>query len=110
MNKASTQTSKISDELDFSRVRRVKRPHKGNERVTLRTVREALGMTQADVAKKLETDQGEVSRIERRPDILLSTIRNYARALGLECDVVLSFKDGRTVRIADPEPEGLAPR
>jgi len=85
--------------------KRVTRPRKGSERVTLRSVREAMGKTQTDVARALDTDQGEVSRIERRPDVFVSTIRRYAEALGARCDVVLTFSDGRRVLIAEPEPE-----
>jgi transcriptional regulator with XRE-family HTH domain len=50
--------------------------------VALRTVREGLGKTQGEVARALETDPGEVSRIERRPDLLVSTLHRYAEALG----------------------------
>lgn len=92
------------------RVVRVTRPRKGSERVSLRTVREAVGKTQDELAKALETDQGEVSRIERRPDVMLSTLRRYATALGAHCEVVFIFNDGRRVLIAIPEPGELPPK
>jgi DNA-binding XRE family transcriptional regulator len=91
-------------------VRRVTRPRKGIERVTLRTLREALGKTQAEMARALGTDQGEVSRIERRPDVMLSTLRRYAEALGLRCEVAFVFDDGRRALIAEPEARAAAPR
>ena len=82
---------------------RVTRPRKGAERVSLRSVREALGMTQSEVATALGTDQGEVSRIERRPGVSLSMLRRYAVVLGASCDVAFVFPDGRRVLIAEPE-------
>jgi transcriptional regulator with XRE-family HTH domain len=99
-------------ELDPGRpgVRRVTRPRKGAERVSLRSVREALGKTQAEMARALETDQGEVSRIERRPDVMLSTLRRYAEALGLRCELTFVFANGRRVLIAEPEARAPTPK
>lgn len=90
--------------------KRVTRPRKGSEHVSLRTVREGLGKTQADVARALETDQGEVSRIERRPDVMLSTLRRYAAAVGARCEVAFVLPEGRRVLIAAPEPDAPAPK
>jgi transcriptional regulator with XRE-family HTH domain len=71
------------------------------KRVSLRTLREALGKTQSDVASALEMTQGEVSRLEAREDALASTLARYATALGgvLEISVVLP-KTGHRVRLA----------
>jgi transcriptional regulator with XRE-family HTH domain len=93
--------------VDFTRAERVRRARKGSERVSLRTAREALGMTQADMASALGTDQGEVSRIERRPHVRFSTLCKYAEALGARCDVAFVFPDGRNLLIevkADEPP------
>jgi hypothetical protein len=97
----------FASELDLTRpgLKRVTRARKGSERVSLRTVREAVGKTQLDVAKSLGTDQGEVSRIERRPDVLVSTVRRYAAALGARCEVAFVFRDGRRVLIAEASDE-----
>ena len=90
---------------------RVTRARKGSERVSVRTVREALGKTQGEIAEAIETDQGEVSRIERRADVMLSTLRRYATALGATCEVAFVFPNGRRVLIGDPEPgEGRKPK
>ncbi len=105
-NAPTHKTARDSTKQDLSRpgLKRVTRARKGAERVTLRTVREAIGKTQIEVARALETDQGEVSRIERRTDIMLSTLRKYAEALGARCEVSFVFEDGRRVLIADAEP------
>jgi DNA-binding XRE family transcriptional regulator len=112
MKSASIKKDRDSaPELDLTQpgYKRVTRARKGSERVSLRTVRETVGKTQVDLAKALGTDQGEVSRIERRPDVLLSTVRRYAAALGARCELAFVFRDGRRVLIAEALDE-VAPR
>lgn len=49
----------------------------------LRQAREKVGMTQDEVARKLQTKRSAISRIENHAeDIRLSTIQKYAKALG----------------------------
>lgn len=51
--------------------------------VLLRLSREQAGLTQEEVARKLETKKSAISRIENHAeDIRLSTLRKYAEALG----------------------------
>jgi HTH-type transcriptional regulator / antitoxin HipB len=53
--------------------------------VVLRQAREKEGITQEEIAKKLNTKKSAISRIENHSeDIRLSTLRKYARALGKE--------------------------
>lgn len=54
----------------------------------LRDLREAAGVTQVDLAKDADIAQSELSKIERRDDHLLSTLRRYVRALGGDLEVV----------------------
>lgn len=79
---------------------------KASPRLPLRGVREAMHRTQADVAAAAGVDQAEISRIERRGDVRLSTMRKYAGALGAECEVVFVFpKTKHRITIAfDVEP------
>jgi DNA-binding XRE family transcriptional regulator len=70
----------------------------GAKPMTLRGVRQAMGKTQAQVAVALGTDQGEISRIERREDVRLSTLRRYAEVVGARCEVVFVF-DGTGERV-----------
>ena len=63
--------------------------------LSLRGVREAMHRTQADVATAAGVDQAEISRIERRADVRLSTLRKYAAALGAKCEVVFVFPKRR---------------
>jgi DNA-binding XRE family transcriptional regulator len=81
------------------RPRRRGRPN----RLTLRALREAVGKTQADLARALRTEQSEISRIERRQNVELDTLRRFAAALGAECEVTFYFpQTGHRIGIADP--------
>ena len=61
--------------------------------VELAELRRARGMTQTQVAHRLEIEQGAVSRLERRGDLYLSTLQDYIQALGGELRLVASFPD-----------------
>jgi hypothetical protein len=67
-------------------------------KMDLRAVRELVGKTQADVAPAAGMAQGEVSRLERREDHRLSTLRRYIEALGGELEVRAVFGD-KAVRL-----------
>ena len=78
-------------------------------RLTIRTLREAVGRTQADVAEVSEIDQGDVSRLEGRAsfdDCQVSTLRRYIEALGGELDLVASFGDKRIIIAGSDAPAG----
>jgi hypothetical protein len=49
---------------------------------TLATLRTAAGLTQGELGRRLDMTQSEVSRLERRPDVRLSTLRTVIAALG----------------------------
>lgn len=60
--------------------------------------------TQAEVGAALGSDQAEMSKLERRPDMMLSTLRKYAEALGARCEIVFVFdKTGHRIGLSDPE-------
>lgn len=62
---------------------------------TLAQLRRALDLTQTQLAETLELTQSEVSRIERRPDLFLSTLRRYLEAMGGDLELVGVFNDRR---------------
>ena len=61
----------------------------------LRGIRELVGVTQQELAARVEQTQGHVSETERRSDHRLSTLRKYVEALGGELEVVAHFGDKR---------------
>lgn len=58
---------------------------------TLAQVRKALRLTQEDLAKAMATTQSNVAQIERKDDILVSTLSRVVKALGGELDLVVKL-------------------
>ena len=59
--------------------------------VLLRQAREAAGLTQEEVARRLRTKKSAISRIENHADdVRLSTLRRYADAVGATLQIRLS--------------------
>lgn len=69
------------------------------ELTTLRDIRTAAARTQQELARTLGVGQDTISRIERRSDLLLSTLRRYVEAMGGTLDLVVRFPDRPAVRI-----------
>src|SRR5215472_15996388 len=63
------------------------------EEMSLRDLRKARRLTQARVAKALGTTQDSVSRLEKRSDLLLSTLRKTVKAMGGNVRIVAEFPD-----------------
>ncbi|MGV0838484.1 helix-turn-helix domain-containing protein [Mycolicibacterium thermoresistibile] len=61
--------------------------------VELSEIRRAAGVTQAEMAARLSTTQGSVSQLERRDDVLLSTLSDYLRALGAHARITVTIGD-----------------
>jgi predicted XRE-type DNA-binding protein len=70
---------------------------------TLRRLREARALTQSTVAELLEMDQSEVSRLEYRSDMLLSTLKRFVQATGGELHLVVRYPDGAPVELLVPD-------
>lgn len=63
------------------------------EEKSLRDLRQALALTQEHLAEVLGVRQESVSRLEKRSDLLLSTLRSYVKAMGGELRLVAEFPD-----------------
>ena len=59
----------------------------------LSTVRQAAEVTQMELAAAMNTTQGQISRIERQSDMLLSTLSSYLAALGVNARLVVDIDD-----------------
>lgn len=68
--------------------------------MTLRDLRKARNQTQARVAKELGINQENVSRLEQRSDLLLSTLSGYVEAMGGKLSLMAEFPDRPPVAIA----------
>jgi hypothetical protein len=73
-------------------------------------LRRRRGLTQAAVGRRLGAAQSDVSKLERRGDLRLSTLRAYVEATGGRLDLFASYPD-ETVEIAPhrPGPEAGEP-
>ena len=63
------------------------------EEMSLRDLRKARKRTQVRVAKELGIKQENVSRIEKRTDLLISTLSGYVEAMGGRLRLVAEFPD-----------------
>jgi transcriptional regulator with XRE-family HTH domain len=80
--------------------------------MTLRELRHARKLTQVRMAKALGINQDSVSRLEKRSDLLLSTLRKTVEAMGGNLSLVAEFPDRAPVvlfGIAEDDP-GPKPR
>lgn len=66
----------------------------------LAAVRAGRGMTQVELAAALGRTQGQVSHIEKRDDLYLSTLRAYVEALGGQLEVTAVFEGDERHAIA----------
>jgi len=59
-------------------------------------------MTQVQLAETLGISQGNVSRLETRSDVYLSTLRSYVEALGGHLEIAAVFGDERVAVAVGP--------
>jgi DNA-binding XRE family transcriptional regulator len=73
------------------------------EEMTLRDLRAIQHLTQSHLADALGIEQDSVSRMERRSDMLVSTVADYVEAMGGTLHLIAEFPNRRpyTVRLAD---------
>jgi DNA-binding XRE family transcriptional regulator len=71
----------------------------------LQELRLARGLTQDALAATLKVRQASISKLERRTDMYISSLRSHIEALGGELEIVARFPDGE-VRISNFEEAG----
>jgi transcriptional regulator with XRE-family HTH domain len=79
--------------------RRAKIESRAAELATLKDLRLAVERTQEDLAARLGVGQDTVSRIERRSDMLLSTLRRYVEAMGGYLELIARFPNRPPLQI-----------
>ena len=62
--------------------------------VPMDSLRDALHYTQQQIAEELGVKQASVSKMERRPDHLVSTLRRFVEAMGGELELRAHFPNG----------------
>ena len=66
---------------------------------SLMELRKAMELTQAELARKLAISQESVSRLEKRSDMLISTLTKHVEKLGGELVLVARFPGAAPVRV-----------
>src|ERR1700746_3573406 len=79
------------------------------EEMSLRDLRKARKLTQARVARTLGITQDSVSRLEKRSDLLLSTLRKTVKAMGGDVRILVEFPDRASIVLTEFSEE-VGPR
>ena len=66
--------------------------------VGLSDLRRARALSQEDLASRIGATQGEISKLERRADMYVSSLRTYIEAMGCQLEILARFPAG-VVRI-----------
>ena len=66
----------------------------------LRSLREAAGFTQGELAERVEITQSQLSKMERREDHRVSTLRRYVEALGGSLEICAVI-NGKRIKLAE---------
>ncbi|MBX7255400.1 MAG: helix-turn-helix domain-containing protein [Candidatus Hydrogenedentes bacterium] len=67
------------------------------EEMTLRDLRRARKLTQVKMSRMLGITQDSVSRLERRSDLMISTLRKTIKAMGGRLTIIAEFPDRKPV-------------
>ena len=71
------------------------------EELTLRHLREKLGLSQSELAERLEVKQPAVSKMERRQNLELNTLRSVVNALGGNIEIIVRVPNKEPILLSD---------
>jgi transcriptional regulator with XRE-family HTH domain len=60
----------------------------------LQELRHARNLSQEQLAQILSVKQAAVSKLEKRTDMYISTLRNFIKAMGGDLEIIATFPDG----------------
>jgi transcriptional regulator with XRE-family HTH domain len=75
------------------------------EEMSLQELRKAKQQSQQKLAEVLHVKQGEISKIEHRTDMYVSTLRDYIEAMGGTLEITASFPNSPPIKINQFETE-----
>jgi hypothetical protein len=76
------------------RARVEERVREAIQQMALDELRTAREFTQAELSQVLKVDQGSISKLERRTDMCIGTLRRYIEAMGGSLQIRAVFPDG----------------
>jgi predicted transcriptional regulator len=65
--------------------------------IRLRELRQALDLTQSQLAETLKVNQAAISKMESQSDMYISTLRRFLTAMGGSLKIVAEFPHGQVV-------------
>ncbi len=69
------------------------------EYLTLQQLRKAKALTQAQLAETLGIRQATIAKMEKRSDLMISTLRSYVEAMGGRLSLIVEFPDRLPVHL-----------
>ncbi|MFD2644140.1 helix-turn-helix domain-containing protein [Pseudomonas japonica] len=69
------------------------------EELTLQALRRELEVTQESLAERMAVGQANISKVEKRSDMLISTLRDYIEALGGTLELVAHMPNRAPVKL-----------
>ncbi|MCW5821211.1 MAG: XRE family transcriptional regulator [Cyanobacteria bacterium TGS_CYA1] len=67
--------------------------------LSLQEMRKSLAISQTEMAERLELNQGDISKFERREDVYVSSVRRYIEAMGGTLELIAKFPEKRRYKI-----------
>jgi transcriptional regulator with XRE-family HTH domain len=64
------------------------------EAMPLRELRQDRNLSQEQLAHTLSVKQAAVSKLEKRTDMYISTLRNFIKAMGGDLEIIAKFPEG----------------
>lgn len=109
---------KFWDNIPEDRQKKIlERAHKRIEEYrSLQELRKSAGITQTKISEDLHISQGNLSRLERNSDMLLSTLNGYIQALGGKLNLTVELPDSPPIVLTglgdliEPEPHTDKPK
>ena len=90
-----TQFSKLTENLSPQRRARIEaRKIELREDMALHELRKALGQSQEALAAKLDVNQPAITKMERRTDIRISSLKRMIEAMGGSLEIKAHFPQG----------------
>jgi DNA-binding XRE family transcriptional regulator len=71
------------------------------EEITLRHLREKLGLSQSELAQRMDVQQPAISKLERRQNLELNTLRSVVNALGGTIEIIVRIPDREPILLSD---------
>lgn len=70
------------------------------KQLNLQQLRKTKGISQQELSELLSVNQAEISKMERRADMYISTLKSYIESLGGRLEIVARFDDSEPIELA----------